>query len=426
MAGNRSRRRAAAGLAALAILGGRMVGDSLARFSDAASVGGNTLTTDTLAPPTSLATRGGGTIVLNWTATTDTYASGYNVLRGTAPGGPYSRIAQVTPRTTTTYTDIPSPGTFYYVVRSFFQNWESVNGNEASATAPSHMRLATGSYTGNGVDNRAISGVGFPPDVVVIKGNNGQEAVARTSTMSGDATKPLVAGTALVTNRIHSLDSNGFTLGTNADVNTNGTTYYWMAFEAAAGELRVNSYTGNGTSQALTGFGFSPEYVIVMGAGGTATLHRSSLMSSPFRFDGTAANANSLNSLDPDGFSVGSNAQVNQNGTVYHYLAWNAVAGSMAVGSYTGNAIDNTSIAGVGFQPAYVIVKSSTSGTNADRAVHRPSSLSGDSTLHFAVVVNFANGLQALEANGFQIGTDGTVNTSAKTYYWMAFKDGGP
>ena len=75
-------------------------------------------------------------INLSWTATVDTYASGYRILRGTATGGPYTQIAEVTPRTTTSYTDTTVTGgtTYFYVVRSFYQSWESANSNEASAT----------------------------------------------------------------------------------------------------------------------------------------------------------------------------------------------------------------------------------------------------------------------------------------------------
>ncbi len=42
-------------------------------------------------------------------------------------------------------------------------------------------RMATGNYTGDGTDNRAISGVGFRPDVVIIKGGDSSRiAVIRT------------------------------------------------------------------------------------------------------------------------------------------------------------------------------------------------------------------------------------------------------
>ena len=107
------------------------IGGTLALLTDTDPVGANTFATDTLDPPTSLTATCGATINLNWTATADTYASGHRVLRATASGGPYTQIAEVTPRTTTTYTDSPSAGTYYYVLRGFFQNWESANSNEA-------------------------------------------------------------------------------------------------------------------------------------------------------------------------------------------------------------------------------------------------------------------------------------------------------
>ena len=104
-------------------------------FTDSDSVTPNDFASDTLEPGSGLtAPVSGSDVNLSWTATGDTYASGHRVLRGTASGGPYSQIAEVTPRTTTTYTDSPADGTYYYVLRSFFQNWESANGNEASAT----------------------------------------------------------------------------------------------------------------------------------------------------------------------------------------------------------------------------------------------------------------------------------------------------
>jgi len=56
------------------------------------------------------------------------------------------------------------------------------------------MQLAAGSYTGNGAATRPVTGVGFRPDAVLIKGNANQYAVLRTGTMTGDATKELAAG----------------------------------------------------------------------------------------------------------------------------------------------------------------------------------------------------------------------------------------
>ena len=122
---------AAGGAASLAIIVSG--GLALAVFGSSASVGGNTFTTTILAPPTGPAAVGGANIVLTWTATTSTFATGTNVLRSSTSGGPYTQIAQVTPRTTATYTDSPVAGTYYYVLQSYFQNWVSVNTAQVTA-----------------------------------------------------------------------------------------------------------------------------------------------------------------------------------------------------------------------------------------------------------------------------------------------------
>ena len=105
-----------------------------ATFGDPATSTSNVFSADVLNAPTALsATVAGTTVNLSWTGTSNTYASGHRVLRGTVSGGPYTQIAQITPRTTTTYADSTGGGTFYYVVRAYFQNWESANSNQASA-----------------------------------------------------------------------------------------------------------------------------------------------------------------------------------------------------------------------------------------------------------------------------------------------------
>ena len=107
---------------------------SLARFTDAATAT-KTVTTDTLDPPTALSATGGTTAVsLAWTPTVDTYAAGYEGRRATVSGGPYATVGTVTPRTTASTTNTPpANGTYYYVLRSYFQSWLSANTAEVSA-----------------------------------------------------------------------------------------------------------------------------------------------------------------------------------------------------------------------------------------------------------------------------------------------------
>lgn len=117
---------------------------STALFTDAPGVGSNAFSTATLQPPTSLSATAGcqllaPKITLGWTATTSAFADGYDVYRSTTSGGPYSVIAQVSGRTTTSYVDssgLSTNTTYYYVLRSKAYSWSSANSGQASATTP--------------------------------------------------------------------------------------------------------------------------------------------------------------------------------------------------------------------------------------------------------------------------------------------------
>jgi hypothetical protein len=119
--------------AALAVLLATPGHLSLARLT-ATATATQSLGTDTLDPPTSLAATGGAIAALLWTPTLDAYASGYELQRGTVAGGPYAVITTVASRSAVATTDTPpASGTYYYVLRTVFQSWTSVNSNEASA-----------------------------------------------------------------------------------------------------------------------------------------------------------------------------------------------------------------------------------------------------------------------------------------------------
>jgi len=97
-----------------------------------------TSTTTTLHPPTGLAAAAALLMRVNltWTATVDARATGYQVLRGTANGGPYTQVATVTSAATTSYQDtVPLPGQYFYVLRTYYDSWTSSNSNQASVIA---------------------------------------------------------------------------------------------------------------------------------------------------------------------------------------------------------------------------------------------------------------------------------------------------
>lgn len=179
------------GLAAVAVLVPALLGIgapiSLARLTDAAT-STKAITTDTLDPPTTLGATGGTSASLTWTATTDTYATGYELSRATVSGGPYSLVSTVTPRTTVATTDSPaSSGTYYYVLQSVFQNWRSVNSNQASATislgsTPTGFKVCT--TTSNAADTGG-DGNGYevtPANACTVDGAVATDASTGTNT----------------------------------------------------------------------------------------------------------------------------------------------------------------------------------------------------------------------------------------------------
>ena len=155
----------------------------------------------------------------------------------------------------------------------------------------------------------------------------------------------------------------------------------------------------------------------------SAPVHRSSAQSgdSTLWFEPALPAAGLIKAFEADGFEVGKENEVNKDGEAYHYIAWKASSGKMAVGSYLGDGTDDRDITGLGFGPEYVIVKSE----DEFEPVHRPDSLAGDSSLWFADAVSAANLIQALDTDGFQVGDADEVNM-VPTYYWVAFDSAPP
>src|SRR3954469_3810778 len=114
-----------------------------------------------------------------------------------------------------------------------------------------------GSYTGTGADDRPVTGLGFQPEVLMIKGAGATPAVIKISSLAGANSKTMdVAGSFTLTG-IKSFTATGFTVGTHDNVNKLGTVYYFIAFDAGT-DLVVSSYGGDGNiSQTISSPGFA-------------------------------------------------------------------------------------------------------------------------------------------------------------------------
>jgi hypothetical protein len=289
---------------------------------------------------------------------------------------------------------------------------------QAAGTFPVALHMVSGSYVGDGTTGRVIKAMPFKPDLVIVRGETNQPSVARTSTMTGDQTKPLVGALVLATNHITSLNADGFTVGSSARVNTSAITYHWVALQNAAGIFKVGSYVGDGTSgRDIIGLGFGPEYVAVLGAGSASAVQRYGSLSNTYQFDADAGGTEISALYDIvglQGFELSNTVEVNSAGSTYHWFAFNDSPGAARIGSYTGDGTDNRNITGIGFQPSYTLVRAESASSLTPRAgVQRFASLSGDSSFPFGAVAASSNLVQALSSDGFQVGSDPAVNEKA-------------
>lgn len=289
------------------------------------------------------------------------------------------------------------------------------------------LRVAYGTYTGDGTDNRNITvSPSFAIKAVMVKRSVTTGAALSFSGM-GDLSRPMSStSSALGTNRIQSMGTGTFQVGTASDTNANGSTYYYWCLGGDDTEIYVNSYTGNGTDdRTITAPNFLPECVIVIPADGQEVIIRFGAIGGDQAFvlsgTGNTTGANYIQSLDATGFTIGSNGGINTSATTYYYLAIKNVSGQSFTSSFAGNSTDNRDITAPNFQPDLVFLKGP-----LKNGVFRTASHSGDDTSFFNTNDNNTNQIQSFISTGFQIGTGAESNETGTTYYYYAIKDRPP
>jgi len=184
--------------------------------------------------------------------------------------------------------------------------------------------LAVSTYLGNSTDNRTIT-TGHSAIMVHVDGDaNAPTALApawKTTTNIGEVSM-LYVGNDLSTNAIQSFTGTGFVVGTHNSVNNSGVNYYYVSQEASSDNIATGRYTGNGSTQNITTVGFLPALVIIKRDGLTTGAYKSDNMTNTQHFNNSASVANGITAFIPTGFSVGSNASVNQNTNTYRYIAY--------------------------------------------------------------------------------------------------------
>ena len=251
-------------------------------------------------------------------------------------------------------------------------------------------------YTGTEVNGTVIVNQGqFKPDLVWIKTRSTTAQHVLTDSVRG-VTKQLFSS---LTNAeqtsstgITSLNSNGFTLGTNVNPtgstngggntlvgwqwqagqgssssNTSGSITSTVSVNATAG-FSVVTYTGNGTAGATVGHGLgvAPKMIINKSRSTSPTdwgvYHASNGNTGAVFLNLTSAfitNSGYWNNTSPTSsvFTLGLAGNFNQSGQTYVAYCWAEIAGFSKFGSYTGNGSTDGPFIYTGFRPKYVMIK---------------------------------------------------------------------
>jgi hypothetical protein len=255
-------------------------------------------------------------------------------------------------------------------------------------------------YRGTGT-SQSVSGLGLAADLVWVKnrsnveghnlfdsvrGSSGNYKTLQTNTTGAEITPGVTM--------LSTLDSDGFTLGTNGGVNQSGDSFVAWAWDAGSGSAASNtdgsitstvkanpsygfsivSWTGNGTSGATIGhsLGVTPDAVIVKNRTTSGTnwpvFHSSQGTGSNGYLDITNSWASgstwgSTQTFNSTVFSVGSQNYVNNSGDNMIAYCFAEVAGYSSIGTYSGSGASGNSITGLGFRPAFLMVKVASGST---------------------------------------------------------------
>lgn len=186
--------------------------------------------------------------------------------------------------------------------------------------------------------------------------------------------------------------------------------------------VKVGSYIGNGQDdRQIINIGFQPDFVIVKGGANGAIYKQNTNLgetSSPLA-ETSLPITGAIKLFLNDGFSIGTNARVNQQNTEYYYIAIkDSNQDDMLISSYTGNGVNNRTIS-LPFTPDLVIIKSR---TTTAQSVFRTSKHIGDDTGLFSGNLNATGVIKSFVTNGFTLGTSGNVNGNGVTYDVIAFR----
>ena len=190
------------------------------------------------------------------------------------------------------------------------------------------------------------------------------------------------AAQATVSNWLPSFNSDGFEIGSNNNLSTSGTTGVSWTFRKQPKFFTVGTYTGNGTTQAIThDLGSAPGCVIVKNTttAGSWIVYHSGLTSGYYiQLNGTSAQdntnaarrfGNNSTTVNPTSTTITVGDLINTSGDTWVYYAFASNAGGFGLtgtdnvitcGSFTTNSGGDATV-NLGYEPQWILTKRSIS-----------------------------------------------------------------
>ena len=336
---------------------------------------------------------------------------------------------------------------FAYAAPTGFKALCTTNLSTPTIKKPSsYMDVVT--YTGTGSALTPTSSLGFSPDLVWLKSRSAATDHALYDAVRG-AEKRLESNTtdAEVTSDsgVTAFNSNGFTLGTLAQANTNTATYVaWSWDEATIAGMNIVGYVGDGNSgRAIShSLGVTPKMIIVKNRTTVSDwpVYHSSLATNNIVFLHLTQAQAAISTLAWGGVSAASSTtftvtvgatdirNVNKSGDNYIAYCFAEVEGFSKFGSYTGNASADGPFIYCGFRPKLIIGKridavenwiiydTSRDSFNVASAQLQPNTSIAETT---------ANSLIDFNSNGFKFRSTNSFNgnSAGGTHIFMAFAE---
>lgn len=341
-----------------------------------------------------------------WFAKNGTWQSG-SPSAGTSPTNTFTAGLGLSPDVYTDNSAGTKSGTWNFGAGSGFSytppsGFKSLNTyNLPAPTIPNGAtQFAATLYTGNGSTQsitNTVNGKSFQPDFVWVKVRDAaglNHILANTNAgitnfLNSNTTSAESSTSGVIT----SSNSNGFSVGSIANVNQN--TNLFVGWQWKAGGTAVTNTSGSITSSVSAnpsagfsivtytgisvpgtvghGLGVAPKFLVVKSrTGGTsswAVWHTVLTGNEYLLLESTAAKGTAStvwNGTTPTSsvFSVGSGSVPNTSGWTYVAYCFSEIAGYSKFGSYTGNGSVDGTFVYTGFRPRFILLKNSSSATD--------------------------------------------------------------